>query len=207
MLIRHRRKAERRSDYVRGTRLVPCIYSEAPQTSLPLKALPYWHFFDTTLLKARGNDSFFSSARTIWHYLFLFLSLVSVLPPNLKKAAFKRQTVKTLYGLQTLYLKMEVNLKCWNEVYLLKIFYWGSERDLEQSTVYVTYLIQESRSLDKPCFRTSRSTEKCSKQPTKLLYWFHLYCMEIKTNLLGLWFTVLVCTRCCLQKKVGKKKI
>lgn len=149
----------------------------------------------------------FSSARTIWDYLFLFLSLVSVLPPNLKKAAFKRQTVKTLYGLQTLYLKMEVNLKCWNEVYLLKIFYWGSERDLEQSTVYVTYLIQESRSLDKPCFRTSQSTEKCSKQPTKLLYWFHLYCMEIKTNLLGLWFTVLVCTRCCLQKKVGKKKL
>lgn len=43
---------------------------------------------------------------------------------------------------------MEVNLKCWNEVYLLKIFYWGSKWDLEQSTVYVIYLIQESRSLE-----------------------------------------------------------
>ncbi len=42
---------------------------------------------------------------------------------------------------------MEVNLKCWNEVYLLKI-YWGSKWDLEQSTVYVIYLIQESRSLE-----------------------------------------------------------
>lgn len=28
--------------------------------------------------------------------------------------------------------------------------------------------------------------------------------MEIKTNLLGLWFTVLVCTRCCLQKMIKK---
>lgn len=43
---------------------------------------------------------------------------------------------------------MEANLKCWNEVYLQKIFYWGSKWDLEQSTVYVTYLIQESTRLE-----------------------------------------------------------
>lgn len=43
---------------------------------------------------------------------------------------------------------MEVNLKWWDEVYLLKIFYWGSKWDLEQSTVYVIYSIQESRSLE-----------------------------------------------------------
>lgn len=35
------RKAEWRSDCVRGISLVLCIYSESPQTSLPLKALPY----------------------------------------------------------------------------------------------------------------------------------------------------------------------
>lgn len=185
-------------NHVRGTRLVPCIYSEAPQTSLPLKALPYWHFFQhCTLLKARGNNiflflssfSFFCpSVRTIRDCSFPFLShWFQYLPPNRKKAAFKRQTVTkqnkttTLNGLQTLYLKngSELEVSKWSlpskKKKKKKIFYWGSERDLEQSTVYVTYLIQESRSLDKPCFRTSQihwKKKKCSKQPTKLLYWF-----------------------------------
>lgn len=125
-------------------------------------------FFDTTRYRRPEETTAFFFFPFRPDYLRLFVSFpfasVSVLPPNLKKkAAFKRQTVKkkkkkTLNGLQTLYLKTEVNLKCRNEVYLLKkkIFYWGSEMDLEQSTVYVTYLIQESRSLDKPCFRTSQ---------------------------------------------------
>lgn len=93
-LTRHRRTAEPRSDCPRRDAR-PCIYSEAPQTSLPLKALPYWHLL-TLLPKAGGKDDFLRPDNC-------FPSVVSFLgfrisPKNLKKAAFKRQTVKTLCG-------------------------------------------------------------------------------------------------------------
>lgn len=102
VLTWHCRKAERRSDFVRGTRLDPLIYSEAPQTSLPLKALPYWHL--TFLTQGQKKWHFFPLSGLFVCFCF-FLFLFSEFPPNLKKAAFKRHTVQTLYGLQTLYLK------------------------------------------------------------------------------------------------------
>jgi len=97
------RKAERRSDYcVRRTSLLPCIYSEAPQTSLPLKALPYWHLtFLTPCFRRPEGMTIFTSSGLFVSFLFVIWEF----PPNLKKAALKRQIVKTLYGLQTLYLK------------------------------------------------------------------------------------------------------
>ena len=70
VLTWHCRKAERHSDFVRGTRLDPCIYSEAPQTSLPLKALPYWHL--TFLTQGQRKWQIVSSVWTICFFFFFF---------------------------------------------------------------------------------------------------------------------------------------
>lgn len=86
-------------------------------------------------LEAGRKKSFFSlSVRT---YPFVFPRV----PPNLK-LAFKRQTVNVVWIVNPLFNGRELEMLL-NEVYLLKLFKRGSERDLEQSTVYVIYLIQE----------------------------------------------------------------
>ena len=146
VLTWHCRKAERHSDFVRGTRLDPCIYSEAPQTSLPLKALPYWHL--TFLTQGQRKWQIFSSVWTICFFFFSFSFLVFRISTKSEEGRLQKAYSTNPLRIANPLFKVEVNLKCWNEVYLLKIFYWGSKWDLEQSTVYVIYLIQESRSLE-----------------------------------------------------------
>lgn len=120
------------------------------------KALPYWHFFTLCFWRPEEMTVLFSLSPGLFFVVLFFSFGLNIhqiwrRPPSKGKYVKK----KTLNGLQTLYLKWKWTWTVWNEVYLLKIFYWGSKWDLEQSTVYVIYLIQESRSLEKPCFRTS----------------------------------------------------
>lgn len=110
---------------------------------LPLKALPYWHLTFFTICFWRPEEmTVFSSAWTIC--LFRFQNFNQIW----RRLPSKGKPVKDSLWIASPLLKMEVNLKWWDEVYLLKIFYWGSKWDLEQSTVYVIYSIQESRSLE-----------------------------------------------------------
>lgn len=175
MLIRHHRKKKKKAERAFRTTF------EAQDSSLvfipkllrPLCLSRLCHidtFFDTTRYRRPEETTaflFFFPFRP--DYLRLFVSFpfasVSVLPPNLKKkAAFKRQTVKKRKEKNPQRIAnplfkngSELEMSKWSlPSKKKKIFYWGSEMDLEQSTVYVTYLIQESRSLDKPCFRTSQ---------------------------------------------------
>lgn len=57
---------------------------------------------------------------------------------------------------------------------------------------------------NKSCFRTSCSKAKYFEQPTKIVPF--LFCRCTKRSQ-GLWFTVLVCQRCCLQKAKRNPRI
>jgi hypothetical protein len=99
------------------------LHSEARQTSLPLKALPYWHFkqpFDTMYVSDSPRKLRYSCVIGSFSCVFVskYHQIRGWLP--LKGKQWKHSTDCKPF------IKMDTNLKrWWNEVYLLKIFYQG----------------------------------------------------------------------------------
>lgn len=172
---------------------------KAPQTSLPCKALPYWHLnnlFDTKYVSGgREEKGFFFS---VWTYPFVFPRI----PPNLK-LAFKRQTVNVVWIVNPLFNGRELeNVVKWSlpsKIILTRV--WKGLR-----TVNCLRNIFNSgvKSINHVLEPLDPDKEVPSNQPNFCIDF--IYIVWRKMSLLGLWFTVLVCTRCCLQKNIKKEK-